>query len=399
MSSRTKPATDAAALPGLPPMPWALLAAGCLGMFAASCSGTTRAPFLIDMARDLATTVAYVANLMAMTSIAWGVASMAAGAGSDRWGRKPFLIGGPLGLALCMIGVSHSQTYFTVAAWATAAGGCSGAFTGVIMAEASARTVDRQRGRALGWIMAGQSMTLLVGVPMAAWIGSFVGWRGVNVTVAGIALLAALGLLASTWGQDGGKRAAGSKAVSLRAAMTGPVMRLLAMGIAERVCYGLTAVYFATFLQSTYSLSLKGVVVPLALFAGGNILGTVLGGQLADRLPNRLHTFAAAMAGSAAVAMALFLWTPGLATSVALGFGYVFVNAIARPSLMAALANVPDAVRGTVLGLNVTSASFGWLGAAALGGWMMTSFGFGGFGPLAAGVGLVGAALALVGRK
>jgi predicted MFS family arabinose efflux permease len=139
--------------------------------------------------------------------------------------------------------------------------------------------------------------------------------------------------------------------------------------------------------------------LPLALFAGGNILGTVLGGQLADRLPNRLHTFAAAMAGSAAVALALFLWTPGLAHSVALGFGYVFVNAIARPSLMAALANVPDEVRGTVLGLNVTSASFGWLGAAALGGWMMTAFGFGGFGPLAAGVGLVGAALALVGRR
>jgi predicted MFS family arabinose efflux permease len=399
MSSPAKPAADAVRLPGLPPMPWALLAAGCLGMFAASCSGTTRAPFLIDMARDLSTTIAFVANLMAMTSIAWGVASMAAGAGSDRWGRKPFLIGGPLCLALCMVGVSQSQTYFTVAAWATAAGGCAGAFTGVIMAEASARTVDRQRGRALGWIMAGQSMTLLVGVPMAAWIGAYVGWRGVNVAVASIALLAALGLLATTWGRDGGRLAAGSKPVSLRAAMTGPVMRLLAMGIAERICYGLTAVYFATFLQATYSLSLKGVALPLALFAGGNILGTVLGGQLADRLPNRLHTFAAAMAGSAVVALALFLWTPGLAASVALGFAYVFVNAIARPSLMAALANVPDEVRGTVLGLNVTSASFGWLGAAALGGWMMTAFGFGGFGPLAAIVGLAGAGLALVGRR
>jgi hypothetical protein len=35
---------------------------------------------------------------------------------------------------------------------------------------------------------------------------------------------------------------------------------------------------------------------------------------------------------------------------------------------MASLADVPDEVRGTVLGLNVTSASFGWLGAASLGG-------------------------------
>ena len=63
-------APAAAPAAALPPMPWALLAAACLGMFAASCSGTTRAPFLLDMARDLATSLPLVANLMAMTSVA-----------------------------------------------------------------------------------------------------------------------------------------------------------------------------------------------------------------------------------------------------------------------------------------------------------------------------------------
>jgi len=92
-------ATTAAVPMALPRMPWALLVAACLGMFAASCSGTTRAPFLIDMARDLATGLPLVANLMAMTSVAWGAASMVAGAGSDRWGRRPFLVGGPLAIA------------------------------------------------------------------------------------------------------------------------------------------------------------------------------------------------------------------------------------------------------------------------------------------------------------
>ena len=380
-------------------MPWALLAAACLGMFAASSSGTTRAPFLIDMARDLGTSLPLVANLMAMTSVAWGATSMLAGAGSDRWGRRPFLVGGPVALALCMVGAAVSQSFLGVAVWATLAGGCSGAFTGVLMAEASARVADRQRGRALGWVMAGQSLTLLVGVPLAAWIGAFVGWRGVNVCVAGVALAAALGLFATTLRPVDGPRAAGTARPSLRAAMSGRVLRLLAMGVAERICYGLVAVYFATFLQVTYGLSLGGVVIPLAVFALGNILGTILGGQLADRLPSRLLTFAGAMVGSAAVALPLFGWTPGLATSVALGFGYVFVNAIARPSLMAALANVPDEVRGTVLGLNVTSASVGWLGAASLGGWVMAQHGFAAFGPLAAGVAVLGGALALVGRR
>ena len=132
------------------------------------------------------------------------------------------------------------------------------------------------------------------------------------------------------------------------------------------------------------SAPLGAVALPLALFAAGNILGTLVGGQLADRLPNRLFTFAGAMLGSACMALPLFLYTPGLATSVGLGFGYVFVTSMARPALMASLANVPEGVRGTVLGLNVTAASFGWLGAASLGGWMMAAQGFAGFGPLAA---------------
>lgn len=386
--------------PSPPAFPWALLAACTLGMFVASASGTTRAPFLIAMAEDLSSSVAMVANLMAMTATAWGVASLIAGAGSDRFGRRPFLVGGPLCLALSMLGVALAGSYAAIAFWATAAGFCAGAFSGVMMAEASARVVDRQRGRALGWVMAGQSLSLLVGVPMGAFLGAFIGWRGVNLVIAGFAVLAALGLLASTRRPVDGPRARGVAPASWKAALSGPVLRLLAMGVAERVCYGLTVVYFATFLQSTYALSVAAVALPLAVFAAGNILGTILGGQMADRLPSRMMVFACAMFASSAVALPLFGWHPGLAGSVALGFIYVFINALARPSLMAALANVPDAVRGTVLGLNVTSASFGWLGAAALGGWMLADHGFDGFGPLAAGVGVLGGILALpLGRR
>jgi DHA1 family inner membrane transport protein len=376
-------------------MPWALLAAACLGMFAASSSGTTRAPFLLDMSRDLSTSLGMVANLMALTSITWGISSLFAGAGSDRWGRRPFLIGGPIGLAATLVGVALSPNYWSVALAVSAAGAFAGGFTGVIMTEASARTVDRQRGRALGWVMAGQSFSLLLGVPLAAWVGTYIGWRGVALAVGGIAVLAALGLFLTTLTPAEAPRKGPTTRPSLAGAMSGPVLRLLAMGVAERLCYGIAVVYFATFLQTTYGLTPAEVAIPLAVIALGNILGTVVGGQMADRMRNRLHVFAGAMAGSALVALALYGWTPGLVTTVALGFAYVFVNAVARPSLMAALANVPDEIRGTVLGLNVTSASFGWLGAAALGGWVMAAVGFGGFGPLSAAAAIAGAALAL----
>jgi DHA1 family inner membrane transport protein len=381
-------------LPGR--LPWALLAAASLAMFTAAASGTTRAPFLIDMARDLRVSVPLVANLVAITSISWGLASMFAGAGSDRWGRRPFLIGGPLALAVASSGVATAETFLGVVAWATLGGGCSGMFTGVIFTEVSGRVSAGQQGRALGWVMSGQSLTLLIGVPVAAWVGSSIGWRGVNLCVAALAAASAIGLIATTAARVDTGTASARRVPSMRAALTRPVLQLLGMGIAERVCYGLVAVYYATFLQSTYGLQLNAVALPLAVFAMGNILGTLLGGQLADRMSNRRAIFAAAMLASAVAAIALFGWQDDLATAVALGFVYVFFNAIARPSLMASLTDVPEHVRGTVMGLNVTCSSIGWLGAAALGGWMIATFGFAGFGPLAATVAVMGGGLALI---
>jgi MFS transporter, DHA1 family, inner membrane transport protein len=377
-------------------LPWALLAAASLAMFTAAASGTTRAPFLIDMARDLRVSVPLVANLVAITSISWGLASMFAGAGSDRWGRRPFLIGGPLALAVASSGVATAETYLGVVAWATLGGGCSGMFTGVIFTEVSGRVSAGQQGRALGWVMSGQSLTLLIGVPVAAWVGSSIGWRGVNLCVAALAAASAIGLIATTAARVDTGTASARRVPSMRAAVTRPVLQLLGMGIAERVCYGLVAVYYATFLQSTYGLQLNAVALPLAVFAMGNILGTLLGGQLADRMSNRRAIFAAAMLASAVAAIALFGWQDDLAAAVALGFVYVFFNAIARPSLMASLTDVPEHVRGTVMGLNVTCSSIGWLGAAALGGWMIATFGFAGFGPLAATVAVIGGGLALI---
>ncbi len=350
------------------------------------------------MSRDLTVSVPVVANLVAITSIAWGVCSMLAGAGSDRWGRRPFLIGGPLALAVSMTGVALSPSFLGVMIWATLGGGCSGLFTGVIYSEVSARVPDHQRGRALGWVMSGQSLTLVLGVPLAAWVGSAVGWRGVNMCVAILGLCAAAALLVVSANPPDGPRRPGGPAHGMRAALTLPVLRLLGMGVGERVCYGLTGVYFATFLQATYHLELASVALPLAIFALGNILGTILGGQLADRLPNRRRTFACGMAASAVAALALFGYTPDLATSVGLGFLYVLCNAVARPSMMAALSDVPAAVRGTVMGLNVTGASIGWLGAASLGGIMMATQGFGGFGPLTAVFAIATAALAIAGK-
>jgi DHA1 family inner membrane transport protein len=379
-------------------LPWALIGAACLGSFATTSSGTTRAPFLLDMARDLDVTMPLVANLVSVTATTWGLASALAGWMSDLVGRRAMLVIALLVLALSLAAQALAGTFFWVAAWAALGGASCGAYTGVIFTEVSGRVPDSQRGRALGWVMSGQSLTLLIGVPLAAAAGALIGWRGWLLCVGGLSLVSSFYLF-FTIGRGTGGHARAAVRPSLVQALSPRVLGLLGTGIAERICYGLAAVYFATFLQATYHLSLAETAIPLALFAVGNVAGTILGGQLADRLRDRLLTFAVAMALSGIAAFALFLWHPRPAVSVTLGFVYVFLNALGRPSYMAALAAVPEGVRGTVLGLNGTSASVGWIGAAALGAAVIGSMGFDGFGPLAAALALAASAGALLNRR
>ncbi len=379
-------------------LPWALIGAACLGAFACTSSGTTRAPFLIEMSADLSVSMPLVANLVSLTATAWGVTSALAGWLSDIVGRRAVLTLSLLGLAITLLAQALAGSFFWVAVWATAGGAFCGAYTGTVYAEVSGRVSDGQRGRALGWVMSGQSLTLLVGVPMAAAIGSLIGWRGWLLCLGALSLAGGLSMVATVGHGSAGHMRAIARP-SIKAALSRRVMGLLGTGVAERICYGLAVIYFAAFLQATYSMSLAELAIPLAIFAIGGVAGTILGGQIADRFRDRLLTFAIAMALSGGAALVLFLWHPSAEISVAIGFLYVLLNAIGRPSYMAALAAVPDNVRGTVLGLNGTSASVGWIGAAALGAAMIGWVGFEGFGPMAAGLALLGALGGLAGRR
>ena len=371
-------------------------------MFTVAASGTTRAPFLIDMARDLSASVPLIANLVAITSVAWGITSIFAGAGSDRWGTRPFLIGGPLGLAA---GDDRRGDRRQLPRRSppgprlpAVAAACSAA---LIFTEVSSRVLPTQQGRALGWVMSGQSLTLLVGVPLAAWVGSWIGWRGVNVCIAGLALIT-VAQPAGHHRQADARRsrsAAGARAIDARGAVAAGAAAARAWGSPSASATAWSRCITRPSCNRPTALSLEAVALPLACSRSATSSARCWAASLPTGCPIAWPSSPRRCWPPALAALALFGWQMDVQTSVALGFGYVFFNAIARPSLMASLSDVPEHVRGTVMGLNVTSNSIGWLGAAALGGWMIGSFGFAGFGPLAAAVAVIGGGLALIGRR
>ena len=368
-------------------------------MFAATATGSTRAPCLPDIARDLEVSLPAIANLFGVTATAWGISSYLVGYLIDRIGRRVFLVFSPVLLAMAMFSIAFVESYWTLVAIIVFGGMCCGVYTTAILAEVSLRAHSTFHGRAFGYVLSGQSLTLLFGVPLAAFLGSLIGWRGTHISLSLLALFAVVAMLFAlsrphnteqiTVGNSGMKKA------SLRDAMTGPVMRLFLALIAERVCFGLAAFYYASYLRESYGLPIESVALPLAGFALGNIVGTILGGQAADRFSRRRIIFAVALCIAGCVALPWFFWQPSLEITVALGVVFAFFNALARPSLLAAIADVPEEVRGVVMGMNNSIASIGWLTAALVGGWFYTGVGFGSFGPFMAVMCFVAAAVVI----
>jgi predicted MFS family arabinose efflux permease len=377
-------------------MPWGMLGTLSVVTFLVTGSAIALSPFLLHLARDLGASLAAVANLVALMSVSWGVVSVTAGAISDRVGRRPVLVAAVLALGASRLGLALSHDYVVATLWQLLAGVGGGGFMGTVFAAVSDRVPIAQRGRALGWVITGQSLSLVVGVPLVTLLGAVGGWRVAVAAHAGTALIAAVALWLAVPAVPAVGAAPDRARAGLRGLVGTRIVALLLANTMERTCFAAMTVYLATFLLVTYGVAMEALALALGLVALGNLAGNLLGGWVADRVRARPLAFAVASATTAVLALPLMLWRPGVGPSVALGFAYSLANAAGRPALLATLSDVPAELRGTVLGLNVSMSSVGWLGATALGGWLVARHGFPGLGVLTAAVAGAGALLAVV---
>jgi DHA1 family inner membrane transport protein len=373
-----------------------LLLALSAGALLASATTIGITPFLLDIARDLRTDLAAAGNLVALQSVSWGIASVFAGAASDRWGRRLILVGGQLLLAISGIAVVFADSYPAVAAWRVLGGFGGGAYMGAVFATVADHVPMARRGRSLGWVVTGQSLALVLGVPAMTLIGAAVGWRGAVLAHACVVLLGALVIvLVVPHGQHLARQAPLSARATLQ--LVGPrVLTLLLSGSAERVCYSALAVFLPTFLLTRFLVDPTTLALGLGVVAIGNFVGNIVGGQLTDRVRVPQLVVACSLTLAGAIALPLLMWSPAAVASIVLGFGYTLLNATSRPALLTLLSHVSVEARGAVMGLNITFASLGWIAATLFGGFVESVSGFGGLGVLVCCCGACGAALALL---
>lgn len=210
----------------------------------------------------------------------------------------------------------------------------TGAFWSVASVVAMTAAGPALSSRALGVMMSGVGLATVAGVPLGAFVGQQVGWRGAfwALAVLAVAAAAVIGRFAPADSQQ----LPPSISSELRAFRSGRIC-LLVLATAG-VTGGVMAAFSYISPLLTDRTSLPSWAVPLVLvgFGAGSLIGTNLGGRLGDRNPVRTF-ICAAVIGTVVLALLVPLShyaAPTIVLVVLLGIAGMSVPPIATSLAM-----------------------------------------------------------------
>jgi MFS transporter, DHA1 family, inner membrane transport protein len=197
----------------------ALVVASFLGAL----TGISLGPFLAPIARDLGTSVPLLGQTVTASLLCAAVLGLAVGPLADRYGRRPLLLAGLAGVALCGGATAAARGYPGLLGGQVLGSLGVAALEGVALAEAGARFSGAARRRAMGAITGAIASSSVVGVPLLAAVGGAAGWRSAFLVLCAAGLAGAFAVALTLPRDD----PAAARASGVRGGVRGGVRALL----------------------------------------------------------------------------------------------------------------------------------------------------------------------------
>ncbi|MCH9017225.1 MAG: MFS transporter [Chloroflexi bacterium] len=371
------------------------LAAVAVGLFATMSASLMLAPLLVAIATEFDTSVAVAGQLATVTFAAWAVSVVSVGPLSDSIGRRPVAL---TGLSLLSIGVLASAlapNLGTLMALRAVTGLGAGMIPPNSMAAVADSVPPARRAQTVGGLMAFATLSSVIGVPLVAVLAESGGWRLPFLATG--SLLAACTVLNWFWfpKSEGPGLRSFSFFSRYRALLAIPIFRAaLAVNFAQRMAFFGLFSYLAAYLIDVYGMSVGAVALPLAFVGIGTVIGSYIGGPVANR-KDRMPLIAASSVAGGVAALLLFSIDMPLWAVVAIATGSVALLSVGWPVVITLSTEISGQSRATGIGLLGVSNQSGGVGGAALGGVLLAASGFPGIGYLSLGA-VVGSAVIIV---
>ncbi len=284
MASIPSPAPSAAAALS-PRQVGLILFALAMGGFAIGTSEFVVMGLITDIARGLAVSEPQVGHVISAYALGVVVGAPVLAILGARLSRRRLLLGLMGFYAVGNLLSALAPGYLSLLLARFVAGLPHGAYFGIAALVAARISRPEHRGTAVGRVMLGLSVALLVGNPLATWLGQTFGWRWAFVVVSSIAL--ATVAMTSRVLPPGMHAPRPDALRELRDFNRKPVW--LALGIGAIGFAGMFCVfsYLAPTLVHVTGVRESFVPFGLVAFGIGSILGSLAGGWLFDRLQFR----------------------------------------------------------------------------------------------------------------
>ncbi|WP_069943446.1 MFS transporter [Pseudomonas putida] len=300
--------------------------------------------------------------------------------------RKHMLLLLMLLYALGNLATAFAPSFGGLVAFRFISGLPHGAYFGIAAVVASSMVAKDQRAGAVARVMMGLTLAMLLGNPVATFLGQYFGWRSAFVLVGAIALCT----IALVWSfvpqrHDEVRSDPRKELQAFTLPQVWMALAIASIGFAGMFC---VFSYLAPTMLQVTQVSPQWIPFGLAAFGVGGIVGNIAGGKLFDRLQFR----AVGLVLMWSIAVLLFFTFAAQALwSLLLGIGLVgTMIALAAPlqiRLMDIAHEAPSlAAASNHAAFNLANALGPWLGGMAITagmGWTSTGF--------------IGAATALVG--
>lgn len=260
-------------------LPLMLLA---LGTFAAGTAELVIAGILPLVAEDVQVPVGTAGQLVTLYALVFAVGAPVLTALTARVNRRHLLLGA-LGLFILGNIVTITMPEYGLIMLARIIAACGSAIYSAVAVAVAARLVPAEkRGWAISMVVAGWSISSIIGAPLGTLLGQNFGWRFAFVLVIGLSTIAALGI----WFYL-------PKITPLPASRLNQQIRLLtrpamvtALGVSALFLGGQYTVYtyLAAFLKDTAHLDGAMVSVALLVYGVAGTVGNFVGGYGSDKL-------------------------------------------------------------------------------------------------------------------
>jgi len=236
---------------------------------------------LPEVARDVDIALPAAGRLISAYALGVVVGAPLVAVLAARWPRRSLLIALMAFYALANFATALAPGYLAIGMARFASGLPHGAYFGVAALVAAGIARPNQRARAVGFVMLGLTGAMLLGVPLATWLGQQFGWHAAFALVGGVALLATL--LIRYCVPD---LPAATSAHPLRelGALARPqvwmTLAIAGIGFGGMFC---VFSYIKPTLIEVSGLDLAQMPLVLSIFGCGGVAGNLIGARLADR--------------------------------------------------------------------------------------------------------------------